>query len=160
MSELVETHPSSCFDAKTTECNCACGGKYHGRKSGNLTDKVAKNINQLCVGDIVISYCEGSTFGKKGFVEEIVRDPDERTGLLWHHGKYSIYGLEPLEALSGNHHYYGDHLGYQLEFTGKQMTRNMLREWTARVGTGNMGIQQDVKIVLKNLGRRNGRNQS
>lgn len=149
-------HSAACLDAKSKHCHCECGGKYHGRKSGNLTDEVAKNINNLKVGDIVIIYSEGDNFGKRAFVDEIVRDPDERTGLLWHHGKYSLYGLEEAPKKQP---YYGDHLGYQLEATGEKMTKGDLREYAERE-PDNKGIALDMMVVGRNLGRPNGRNQN
>jgi len=148
-------HPATCLDAKTRECNCACGGKYHGRKSGNLTDKVEASVRNLAVGDLVLILDGSDLMGSKGFVEEIVRDPDERTGLLWHHGKYSIYGFltEPTET----NRYFGDHLGYQLEPTGAKMTVELLEEY-AKTEPNNLGIRRDIEKVKANLGRTSGRN--
>ncbi len=154
---MVETHPASCLAAKTRECNCACGGKYHGRASGNLTDKVEATIKNLAVGDLVLILDGSDLMGAKGFVEEIVRDPDERTGILWHHGKYSIYGF--LTKDMQRHRYFGDHLGYQLEPTGAKMTMALLDEY-AKTEPGNLGIIRDIERVKTNLGRKSGRNQN
>ena len=148
-------HPATCLDAKTRECNCACGGKYHGRKSGNLTDKVEASIKNIAVGDLVIIYGDSALSGAKGFVEEIVKDPDERTGILWHHGKYSIYGF--LTKDMSRHRYFGDHLGYQLEPTGAKMTVELLEEY-AQTEANNLGIRRDIERVKINLGRKSGRN--
>ncbi len=150
-------HPATCLDAKTRECNCACGGKLHGRKSGNLTDKVEASIRNLSVGDLVTIYDDSELSGEKGFVEEIVRDPDERTGILWHHGKYSIYGF--LTKNLQRHRYFGDHLGYQLEPTGAKMTVELLEDY-ANTEPNNLGIRRDIERVKTNLGRSSGRNQN
>lgn len=152
---MIETHSDSCFNAKSKQCNCQCRGKLHGRKSGNITEEMEAQVKNLAVGDLVIIFDGGTHNGSKGFVEEIVRDPDERTGILWHHGKYSIYGF--LDRPTERHRYFGDHLGYQLEPTGGKMTVELLEEY-AQVDSKNKGIKSDMEIVKKNLGRKSGRN--
>ena len=156
-----KSHSDACTNAKSKDCNCWCNGKYHGRKSGNLTDEIERSIKNLAVGDIVIIYDGTEKSGSKAFIEEIVRDPDERTGLLWQHGKYSLYGFlnEKLTYdTTTTSRYFGDYLGYTLEPTGTRMTVELLEEY-AQIEPKNKGIRRDIEVVKKNLGRKSGRNE-
>ena len=156
-----ESHSDACANAKNKNCTCWCNGKLHGRKSGYLTDEVEASIKNLKVGDLVVIRDGTEKNGSKGFIEEIVRDPDERSGLLWHHGKYSIYGFLnkklTYDTFTTNR-YFGDYLGYQLEPTGATMTVELLEEY-AQIDPKNKGIRRDIEIVKKNLGRKSGRNE-
>lgn len=155
-------HPSSCFDAKSKDCTCQCGGRLHGRKSGNVTDDVDVQLRDIAVGDIVTILSDGRATGQKGFVEEIIRDFNPFGKWLRRYGKYSIYGFEPLGQISTRDdtktRYYGDHIGYELEPTGEKMTPSKLEDYQLRE-PNNLGLRTDMKIVINNLGRKNGRNE-
>lgn len=117
--------------------------------------------NQFKVGDIVICHSYGRSNGKKGFVEEIVRDGHPNRGTSFR-ALYSIYGFEQVKLFESDpvhtgDYYFGDHIESELEWTGEVMTVEALREYRKRLGDG--GFADDVDIVIKNLGRQEGRNQ-
>ena len=155
-------HPSSCFDAKSKDCTCQCGGRLHGRKSGNVTDDVDVQLRDIAVGDIVTILSDGRATGCKGFVEEIIRDFNPQGKWLRRYGKYSIYGFVPLGQISTHDdtktRYYGDHIGYELEPTGEKMTPSKLEDYHLQE-PNNLGLKTDMKIVINNLGRKKGRNE-
>lgn len=114
--------------------------------------------NKFKVGDVVICHNGGRSNGKKGFVEEIVRDnlPNRMCFAL-----YSIYGFENVKLHESDpentgDYYFGDHLESELEWTGEVMTEEALREYRRKVGDGR--IADNVAIVILNLGREQGRN--
>ena len=111
----------------------------------------------LKVGDIVICHGYEICEGKKGFVEEIVADPAmNKKGMIWT-GRYSVYGLVPVEFSAGCRYYFGDFLGANLEETGMTMTVKDLKEFSAN-DTSDKMLQDDIPIILDNLGRESGRN--
>ena len=111
----------------------------------------------LQVGDIVICHGYDIVEGLKGFVEEIVSDPAmDKKGMIWT-GRYSVYGLEPVEFSAGCRYYFGDFLGANLEETGMKMSLKDLTQFSSNDTTDKM-LQQDIPIVMNNLGRESGRN--
>lgn len=111
----------------------------------------------LRVGDIVICHGYDVVEGMRGFVEEIVSDPAlDKKGMIWT-GRYSVYGLEAVEFSAGCRHYFGDFLGANLEETGVKMSVKDLEQFSTVDSTDKM-LQQDIPIVINNLGRESGRN--
>ena len=118
--------------------------------------------NKFKVGDVVICHSSGRSNGKKGFVEEIVRDDSKHNTGTAFRALYSIYGFEPVKMHESDpahvgDYYFGDHLESELEYTGEVMTEPQLREYRKKLGDG--GFADDIAIVIKNLGRQEGRNQ-
>jgi len=151
----LESHPSSCSNAKTHSCNCRCNGDKHGRTSGILTKEQQAKIQNLAVGDIVVCHGWNKTEGKLGFIEEIIVNSG---GKFKATGQFSVYGLEFATFQDSRpSRYFGDNLGYQLEPNGDKMTKERLEKY-AKVEPNNKGIQKDIEIVIKNLGRTSGRN--
>lgn len=110
------------------------------------------------VGDIVICHDWEPTEGKKGFIEEIVVDPNPR-GSFKKYGQFSVYGLEPATFVTSQPDlYYGDYIGENLKATGETMTKEKLIEWQKQE-PNNKGIARDVQMVIANLGRESGRNE-
>jgi len=110
------------------------------------------------VGDIVICHNWSAAEGKKGFIEEIIIDPNTSWNQLQITGKFSIYGLEKAYFSTGNTFYYGDFIGDTLEETGKSMTVADLERYRS-VEPNNKGMQKDIDNVIRNLGRIKGRNE-
>ena len=104
----------------------------------------------LQVGDIVICKSEGynRTYGKKGFIEEVVDEPrlHERLG---RNGLYSIYGLDKANSDS-NALYFGDHAGRDLEETGVRMTIVDITEYQNRQPENKI-LQSDMDRVVKEI---------
>ena len=149
---FTESHPDSCYNAKTNHCDCKCNGKLHGRKSGNLTERQKADINNLKVGDIVIVHGDVKTEGDKAFIEEIIRDPQPNLKGFLEYGKYSIYGFKRKYHDSASR-YYGDYIGYQLEPVPEGHMTEMLLNDFAKEEPNNKGLQKDIETVIKNLGR-------
>lgn len=96
--------------------------------------------------------------GMKGFIECIVSDPKlQRNGIIWT-GRYSVYGLEDGDFEKTHKHYFGDFLGARLQETGKSMTKEDLEKYMANHPTDKM-LEEDIPIVIKNLGREKGKNE-
>jgi len=115
--------------------------------------------NKFKVGDVVIIHSSGKSNGKKGFIEEIVRDKRDNLGTAFG-ALYSIYGFEQVKLYASDpasvgDFYFGDHLESELEWTGEIMTVEALREYRKKL-TG--GFANDIDIVIVNLGREEGRN--
>ncbi len=111
----------------------------------------------LKVGSIVI--CHGWTpiEGLKGFIEEIISDPEiQHTGMIWS-GKYSVYGLEKGHFTTTDKYYFGLFLGVHLDETGQSMSVEDLEKF-ADIDPENKMLQQDIPIIIKNLGRELGKN--
>jgi len=112
----------------------------------------------LKVGDIVICHGWDSCENMKGFIESIVSDAKlQRSGIIWT-GRYSVYGLEDGHFSTASKNYFGDFLGANLEETGKSMTKEELEKYMADHATDKM-LEEDIPIVIKNLGREKGRNE-
>jgi len=112
----------------------------------------------LKVGSIVICHGLDIVEGLKGFIEEIVSDPVvEHSGLIWT-GKYSIYGLEKGHFSTTDRYYFGDFLGADLEETDTSMSVQDLEKF-AKTDPENKMLQQDIPIIIKNLGRDMGKNE-
>jgi len=110
------------------------------------------------VGDIVICHGWDPVEGKRGFIEEIIRDSFEnRTGRFWL-ARYSVYGFTKSEFPSGGSFYYGDFVEDNLESTKEVMTVEKLENFKD-MEPDNKGIRKDMDIVIKNLGRESGRNE-
>lgn len=116
--------------------------------------------NKFKVGDIVICHSGTRSDGKRGFVEEIVRDSYRN----WQ-ASYSIYGLEPVkfDKYQDSHpsdYYFGDHVEDELGVTGESMTLGQLQEFRQKlvIPQGD-GFAKDIDIVIKNLGKASGRNE-
>ena len=109
------------------------------------------------VGDIVICHDYKSIEGKKGFIEEIIDDPNTSWNKLRETGCYSVYGLEKAHFSIGDSYYFGDCIGDTLEPTGKSMTLKDLEKYKTNE-SNNKGMSHDIDIVIKNLGRSSGRN--
>lgn len=117
--------------------------------------------NKFKVGDVVVIHSKGKSNGKKGFIEEIVRDNHPEHGTAFG-ALYSIYGFEQVKLYESDpanvgDYYFGDHLESELEWTGEVMTVEALREYRKKLGDG--GFANDIDIVIVNLGREEGRNQ-
>lgn len=111
----------------------------------------------LKVGSIVICHGWEVIENLKGFIDEIVSDPEiEHTGLIWS-GNYSVYGLEKAHFYTADKYYFGDFLGVNLEETGKSMTVEDLEKF-AKNDPENKMLQLDIPIIIKNLGREMGKN--
>ena len=115
--------------------------------------------NKFKVGDIVIIHNTGKGNGKKGFIEEIVRDNHPEHGTAFG-ALYSIYGFEQVKLFKSDpdslgDYYFGDHLESELEWTGEVMTKESLAEYKKKL-TG--GFANDIEVVIVNLGREAGRN--
>lgn len=94
----------------------------------------------------------------KGFIESIVSDPKlERSGIIWT-GRYSVYGLEDGNFEKSHKHYFGDFLGARLDETGKSMSVEDLEEYKQKHSDDKM-LEEDIPIIIKNLGREMGRNE-
>ena len=130
-------------------------------------DIVKNPEGNMVVGDIVI--CKGweKCKDKKGFIEEIVVDPKKGNRNRFHSGRFSVYGLEPFNKTAGSYTpvedyhrmpYFGDFVGADLEPTGEKMTAEKIKEW-AKIFPDNKGLQADIIIIIKNLGRASGRNE-
>lgn len=108
----------------------------------------------------MICHSGGRSNGKKGFVEEIVRDNKENYSITTF-AVYSIFGLEPVKmdesrpSHSGDY-WFGDHLERELEFTGESMTVESLREYRKKLGDSRFA--DDIDKVIVNFGRESGRN--
>lgn len=77
--------------------------------------------------------------------------------MIWS-GSYSVYGLVPAEFDSGNRYYFGDFTGSNLEETGVAMTVKDLEEFSTTDSTDKI-LQDDIPVIIKNLGRASGRNE-
>lgn len=118
--------------------------------------------NKFKIGDVVICHSGGRSNGKKGFVEEIVRDNNPNHGTAFS-ALYSIYGFEQVKLFKSDpesigDYYFGDHIESELEYTGESMTVEQLINY--RKNLGDTGFANDIDIVIKNLGRKEGRNES
>ena len=72
-------------------------------------------------------------------------------------GKYSLYTLElTREIIQDGDWYIGDTFGDDIETTGDVMTVEQLREYQSKF---KGGFAKDFDVVIKNLGRSNGRNE-
>jgi len=112
----------------------------------------------LKVGDIVIVHGWDVCEVMKGFIESIVSDPKyHRNGIIWT-GRYSIYGLEDGNFEKTHKHYFGDFLGARLDETGKSMTVDDLEKYKEQHSDDKM-LEQEIPIIIKNLGREMGRNE-
>lgn len=121
-------------------------------------DKDGDGKITLKVGDIVICHGWDVCENMKGFIESIVSDPKlQRNGIIWT-GRYSVYGLEDGNFEKSNKHYFGDFLGARLEETGKSMSVENLEKYK-QVHTDDAMTQEDIPIIIKNLGREKGRNE-
>ena len=120
--------------------------------------------NKFKVGDVVICHSRTRSNDKKGFIEEIIDDPNTSWNRLRESGMYSIYGLtqEKFNKYDEPHvgdYYFGDHLGSELEAAGESMTVEQLKEFRKKLVTPEGdGFAKDIDIVIKNLGRTEGRN--
>ncbi len=111
----------------------------------------------LKVGDVVICHGWEPIENLKGFIEEIISDPEiEEYGRIWS-GKYSVYGLEKGHFVTADKYYFGDFLGVHLDETGKSMSVEDLEKF-AKNDPENKMLQQDIPIIIKNLGREMGKN--
>lgn len=122
-------------------------------------EQIMRPLDEFHVGDMVICHGYEKCEGKKGFIEEIITDPQQRFGSgRFYSGKYSIYGLEAVKWFTGSDsHYYGDFLGENLEPTGDMMSTEDLEKFKQKE-PNNKGLQKDIDIVIANLGRKSGRN--
>ena len=112
----------------------------------------------LRVGDIVICHGWDVCEGMKGFIDCIVSDPKlQRSGIIWT-GRYSVYGLEDGNFEKTHKYYFGDFLGARLEETGKSMTVEDLEKYKIQHFDDKM-LEEDIPIVIKNLGREMGKNE-
>ncbi len=112
----------------------------------------------LKVGSIVICHGWDLVEGKKGFIEEIVSNPSIRgSGAIWS-GKYSVYGLEEGNFSGMDKFYFGDFLGVNLEETKQTMTVDDLKKLPMKDPENKM-LEQDIQIIIKNLGREMGKNE-
>jgi len=75
---------------------------------------------------------------------------------LW--SRYSIYGLEDGDFSTTFKNYFGDFLGAKLEETGKSMTKEDLEKYMTDHPKDKM-LEEDIPIIIKNLGREKGRNE-
>jgi len=112
----------------------------------------------LRVGDIVICHGWDVCEGMKGFIDCIVSDPKlQRNGIIWT-GRYSVYGLEDGNFEKTHKHYFGDFLGANLDETGESMTVEDLEKLPMKDPENKM-LEQDIQIIIKNLGREMGKNE-
>jgi len=112
----------------------------------------------LKVGDIVVVHGWDLCEGKRGFIESIVSNPKlQRNGIIWT-GRYSVYGLEDGNFESGNKYYFGNFLGARLDETGKSMTQEDLEKYQQDHPDDKI-LEEDIPVVIKNLGRELGRNE-
>jgi hypothetical protein len=127
----------------------------------DLSDDLPEKRNKICVGDIVIVDRIGSIWNrKKGFVEEIILNPKDPSRIPFgadpNHprfsGRYSVYGLE--KSGDGNW-YFGDFSGVELEHTGTKLSKVDIRDYMfkRKFDRESRVIERDMKIVLRNLGR-------
>ncbi len=164
---MPRKHNIRCSNAKSEKCNCSCNGDLHGTISGIVARKKKKRESQMdvfdskfSVGEIV--YCRTvyeRSKNKKGFVEEILKDPRPPYN-KFHSGRYSVYGLEQPngEIRSANDGwYFGDYVGAELETTGNFMSVSDLENYKTKF-PNNKGVKKDIDIVIKNLKRSSGRN--
>ncbi len=111
----------------------------------------------LKVGDIVIVK-ESNT---RAFVEEIIFAVGIGTTTRQRQfGKYSLYALEPTREIERQGDWYiGDHLGDDISSTGEMMTKNDLLNYKFEHFQDLGGYANDIDVVIKNLGRSEGRNE-
>jgi len=113
--------------------------------------------NSFRVGDIVITNDEQTE--RTGFVEEIIIDPSDTYIIKPHRqGKFSLYCLNKDEYVNGSRFYIGDTMGDSMRATGEVVTGEMLQSIIDLVPE-NKGIARDFPIVIRNIGRKSGRNQ-
>jgi len=113
----------------------------------------------LKVGDIVIV----KEHNTRAFVEEIIFQAgvDGVTSRQKKYGKYSLYALEPTREIKRQGDWYiGEHLGDELHYTPNTMSKNDLMNYKNEHFQDLGGFANDIDIVIKNLGRNEGRNDS
>lgn len=112
----------------------------------------------LKVGDIIICHNWDEVEGKKGFIEEIISDPKlHKSGKVWT-GRFAVYGIEEADFDTINTLYFGDFFGADLEETGESMTEQDLKNYM-NIDPEDKMMQQDIPIMIKNLGRELGKNE-
>lgn len=52
-SEGSRSCTATCHDAKLPECDCVCGGRYHGKGSGPVLDQVRTDIEAGAFGETI-----------------------------------------------------------------------------------------------------------
>jgi len=114
-----------------------------------------QQFGKFRVGDIVICHGWEQIKGKKGFIEEIVSDPNPNDNKDLQSGHYSVYGLEKDD---NGELYFGDIFGNDLEHTGKSMTKDELIKYAEEHQDDNSWAYEDMSIVIANLGRMSGEN--
>lgn len=108
----------------------------------------------FCVGDLVLT-----EDGRKGFIEEIIIDPNTSSNKLQTTGKYSVYSIEVEKYTDGFGHFYlGDWIGNTITKTGSIMKKENLENIMNKC-LDYKGVAKDFKIVINNLGRKSGKNE-
>lgn len=65
---------ASCHEAKSPECDCVCGGKYHGKGTGTVLDEVEADVRAGAFGEVA-TIATGA-YGKRQLAQLMTTNPD------------------------------------------------------------------------------------